>query len=556
MAAPRVILDISASAFGVAVYRAHKRVASIRREFDRTAWPADWAATLSESRAQLTQAVGELQAGGLPTTVLYSTPGSIVAIGACPLGAGRAAALQAGALSLANVASFPVDGNPSDVRLLHEDAAGSNPAIAPRIHTIAAASPDAEVSLLTQWATQAGLNVDSTTPMEAALTCDSVRVAVAGEHPTAVLCVGEHVSVLAVGCAGRLELIRSIAAGTQTLVEALLRPIRPSGAQDAVHLNHSAARRLLAEIGIPEPDKPLPGLPGCTGASVLPLLQPVLQRFAIEIKQSLRFGVGESARAAVSLLLMGPGAAVPRLDAALARQASIALHPPIDHEPGQDPASIADAHLPDLPSLLAGSDNRRMTNRGLRRALLAGVAAAAALLTVDGVATRFSLKSEQKRLEAVRANSTGQEALSRQQEKALSARLAASALQRHITHTLGTTPDWGTALRVLADLVPPTVRVLEARLSNEGTPACNLNAYVRLDQTSDAAGEIRRFVDAVSHHPIVNSVRLGVTQRDDIRGVNVQTFELIVEFVPVESPFLGLDAPSTATANAAKDAAP
>lgn len=547
-------MDISASALEVAVWRGHAAVASRRHEFDRTDWPADWPSALAESRTLLANTVAELQASGLPATVVFSTPGAVIAINACPLSAGKVAAVQAGSLALANVATVPIASGPSDVRILHVDAPASNPgsspapaAASPRIHTIAAAAPDADVARLTEWAAQSGLVVDATVPAEAALAHETVRLATGGERPIAVLCVGEHVSVLAVGCAGRLELIRSIAAGSQSIVEALLRPIRPSGNRDAIQLDHAAARRMLADVGIPEAGRSLPDMPGCTGAVILPLLQPIMQRFAIELKQSLRFGVDEATRATITLRLTGSGANVPGLGAALARQASIGLHTPAGSEPTATPSSITANATDVLPTLLAGSDSNQLTIRGLRRALLAGVAAAGALLAVDGVMTRLSLRAEQQRLEAIRANSAGNRTLTDLQDQALESRLAATALHRQISRTLGTTPDWGASLRVLADLVPPTVRVLEARLSDHGTPTCNLNAYIRLDQTVDAAGEIRRFVDAISHHPIVSAVRLGNTQRGNVRGNEAQTFELSIEFVAVETPFL--EAHSSAAAS-------
>ena len=49
---------------------------------------------------------------------------------------------------------------------------------------------------------------------------------------------------------------------------------------------------------------------GLAGTQVVPLLQPVLQRFIVELRQSLRFGLNDNDRANLSLFITGPGSAV------------------------------------------------------------------------------------------------------------------------------------------------------------------------------------------------------------------------------------------------------
>ncbi len=101
--------------------------------------------------------------------------------------------------------------------------------------------------------------------------------------------------MLAVGRPGRLAFVRSIGVGTESFADALVRPLRARAAETApVSLDRESVRSVLRQVGIPSPDALIPGHPELTGASLLPVLHPVIQRLALEIKQSVRFGVEDA----------------------------------------------------------------------------------------------------------------------------------------------------------------------------------------------------------------------------------------------------------------------
>jgi hypothetical protein len=537
----RVILTVLPSFVDVEVHRGRGTVASRRRWFDRGDWPVNWLIALDECRGPLAEMVGELDAAGVNTTIVFRSPGTFVSIGVCPAAAGRAGAMQAARLALSSLASFPLDANPHEVRLLHADGGNKAGPETARFHTIAAADSNDHIAALTRLAEGAGLRVTGAGPEEATRASLAAARAVAQSAASAVLCVGEHQSVLTVGRASGLDLARTIGAGTETLVDGLTRPIWPRNGGDAITLNRDAARRLLGTIGIPGSRQELPGLAGCDGASVLPLLQPALQRIAVEIKQTLRFGVEESVRAGIRLRLIGPGAAIANLGEVLAQQAGIASEGRESEDPQAEARfrAFAVRRADSLPRLLCNESSDRACARGLRRALLAGVGTAAALLVVEGVSVHMSLKEEKRRLAAIESSVAGSAALAGQQEHAVHARALATSLNQRVRTTLGNTPAWWAVLDAIAAQTPEGVRVLEISTPPEaGGRVCGVRGYVRLEQGTDAAGRIRGLVNALQKEPVIESVRLGATSRANIRGHDAQMFELTL--TPVALPAVGV----------------
>ncbi len=517
---------------------AHRRV-----DLDRGEWPSAWLPALEELKAPLGECVSHLGCAGMPAAIVYSLPGTFVNVHSCPAGAGRWGAAEAAKLALASLATFPLDSNPHGMTLLHADRPGSKDDQAPlRLHMLSAADHDGTIAALTAWAASAGLNVTSVTPAEAVLNASAVALAMSAGplENTATLWIGAHQSVLAVSLGHRLELVRTIATGTETLVDALLRPIRRRGEGEPVTLDRATARRLLASVGIPCPQQPLPEMPGFDGACILPFLQPALQRLAVEIKQSLRFGVGEALRGSVKLHVAGEGAATPNLGDVLSRQAAFAPASS-DAEHGSTPSVCSAAprlteqflRMGETPICLLGlqaADD--MALKGLRRTLLAGVTAAAALLTVQGLSARAALNEEQKRLDAIKSVAAGTQALAGVQDRALAAKAATAAIDQRIAAAMGQAPDWATFMAVIAERTPASMRIVDAGMSTgQGRATCALRGYVRIDETPDAPGEIRRFVETLSREPIVESVKLGATQRNQARGHDAATFELSIALV-------------------------
>ena len=231
---------------------------------------------------------------------------------------------------------------------------------------------------------------------------------------SAIVWFGEHSTQLAVGCPGRLLLVRTIATGLENLAVRLCRPLRARWGCRGVAAHHPRARQRagssLLSAGVPAPHAPIPAYPTLVGSSLLPHLQPVLQRLTIEIKQSLRFGVAEEDRSKVVLRVAGPGAAVPGLCEAIARAAGFPYEPDAELERSADALDsstgglIAARACPSLVLALAPAEVRsaRHTRRS-RRALLVGAGLALAFIGYETADAFLSLRADRAKLAGLTA---------------------------------------------------------------------------------------------------------------------------------------------------------
>lgn len=555
MAALKTVLEVTASHLALTVVRGDDVVRAHAIALDRAEWPDDWASALHALQPELAALVSRMDASGSTVVVVYEVPDTAVAVSACPQAAGDAASVAAARLQLASIATSPLNDRPFDVRVIARDGPGAGDAR--HTHTVAAADSDATLTTLTRWVESAGLRVSALVPQRAAAVAAAVaQIDRSSDHPELNVAVwlGHHSAVLTISADDRLYCIRTIGAGVESLVEAAMKPLRGRAGGESgdtaapVTPSRGQARQLLAEFGVPSAAQVFPAIPQITGSSLLPALQPALQRFAIEIKQSLRFAVPEERRARGTPLLQlcGPGAKVPNLGDTLARVTGMSLRP-ADVGPVEDHsvALVVGARAEQLPELHASSSSDRNLVRIIRRGLGVGVGAAVAMLAGSAAWSMLELRNEQQRLQAIESHREGGSAMSDLQKRVLETRLAAQGLVSRIEHRLGADPDWAALMGLVANAVPDPARVMSISMSGPSDPAasigsgatsgpgCIVRAYVPLTPHTDAPEVIRSIAEAFRQSPLVDSVRLGAIQRTDVRGGPAQVFEIQIQPVPV-----------------------
>lgn len=551
MPAHRVIVEISPSRIEIAVRkRGGGDVVEWRSErLPRAEWPSAHTQSLAELQPVLARLVGETGSANAGATVIFSTPGAVSALTSCPAKIGAAAAEQAARLALASIADFPVDDAPVDACTLLTDAS-SAPDTTPQIHVLIGADAEQRASALAALVQSCGLCVERLVPAEAVAIADAVRAATADharEGVSAIVWIGEHTTVLAAGVPGRLLFVRTIAAGTEALAEALTRPLRPRDPDAApVTLTHEAARAVLLSVGVPAPEAAITGHPALAGSSLLPHIQPVVQRLSIEIKQSLRFGVPEAERAGVKLSALGPGAAVPGMLDAISRLSGFSHESESSGNPVEPDAidsatggliAALDRSSRLTLSLLPSEVRKTAGLHRLRKALLAGIGAAALFIAYEAFDSRAELATEETQLRALNAAAESRQAATQIRERAFASRQALSGVEGRMRRALGESPDCSALLSILSEHTPAGVRLTaldmqrEAAKAGPDTSRVNVRGYVRLGETSDPAGAIKRFVDQLAGYPIVESVRLGATTRAQVRGHESQVFDLSLALV-------------------------
>jgi Tfp pilus assembly PilM family ATPase len=583
---PRVIIEISPSRVEVGVLKGKAVERWRSKRFARSDWPS------AQTEVAQTPAPGSPGFSGMPgrapapapqappadavtllhelevqqprATVIYHARGTQSELASCAASINLSHAEQAARLAMSNLADFPIDDAPVDTCTLLIDAPGkADGAPARQRHTLVAGDAEHRCAALGELLRAGGITVERLIPAEAVAIADAVRTATS-EHSgdagdtqvTAALFIGEHATTLAVGTPGRLTFVRTIATGTEILAEALTRSLRPRSHEDAlVNLGHSQARALLLEAGIPAPDAIIPSQPTLAGSALLPHLQPLLQRMAVELKQSLRFGVTEAQRPNVRILAMGPGAAVPALGDAFAKLSGFSLarlDEPLNVDAQDSSIGGLIAGLVRSPActiaLLPETERARNRQQGLRRAMILGACVAAAYIGFEALDARAELSKTRSHLQSIQAQAQAEHGPALVRQRAIESRRALAAVESRVRTALGESPDAAALWQMLANSTSPELRILSLGLSRQAPapgaePECTvaLRAYVRLSESPDPASTIKDYLDRLAAVPLVKTVRLGGAQRITVNGHDAQVFDAVLVPVAMTPPSARFD---------------
>lgn len=548
------------------MFRGRRLHAARAERHASTEWESSWPAALDPLQPTLERMLRDLGCRHARAVVLADTPTALCATHSLPLAAGRRAARDAAMLALNNVrpGGAPTD-DPADSVILAADSraslrGGSNPDTTPPMrHVLAFSERDSTADAIGRWVEASGCRFEGLIPLEAVETITAVEQLTANAGPPeteallAVLWVGEHRSVLAVGTPDRTRIIRSMSLGVESIAEALTRPIiSRRESNTTITLTRERARDILASVGIPARDQVVDPEAGLAGNNLLPLIQPVLQRLALEVKQSLRFGLTEPERARVNLRLAGPGAGVRNLRSALAvgmgledSNSPLPTSAAEPHESARADAPIAvdslllavRTNFPRLPRLLPAAHRHARELARARAALRVGVAAALALVGGDAVVSWFESATLRAAADVATTRSLDPSIL----EQLTSARRAADQLDRHVAARLGAEPRWAPFLAAVSDAAEGRVALTEITLDfKEGLASARLTGAALMangdapDSTpEEAAQRLRAFIDNLSDCPIVDKATLRHASRAVRADRPVQTFDLDVSFVPV-----------------------
>lgn len=540
-----VVIELSPSRLELAVVRRGEVVAVRAYRFDGAERDRDWPGVLDRTAPILVRMVEELGCAGRSAIVLYLGQGSVTTVCSCPSSSPARDARRAAEMALTGLAEFALEDNPFEIGTITQDKPGAPTATGAtrQTHTLAVADTEDRAAAIAAWAGAAGLRIVGLTPVDAAIQHDAARLCVQSDSPgevCAVLWLGEHTSALAVGRAGSLSFVRPIAAGVESLVDAAARPLRTRSPDSApASLNRNTIRTILHQVGIPATGAVIPGHPDVTGASLVPLLQPVIQRLAVEAKQSVRFGVAEADRPSVRLRVAGPGAAIPQLAAILSAQSGFPLLPApamkADQNDSSSACGVIAAYLPSerrVPRILPNAERQNIVTSRVRRALWCGATAAAVLIAFDALQSRAALEAQTQTLRLLEQTSSTEEAGARSRETILRDRKELGAVEQRIRVQLGEVPDWPAVLRAIARATPAAVRVstLEMSRSSDGA-SCRVRASVRTDGGQNAAEVIKVYLDGLGTIPLFEGVKLGACQRGLVDGHESQNFDFTIAAV-------------------------
>ena len=541
MGTRQVVLELLADHIDVVVYDGSTRLDARRIPITIEEDDGQWARSLRRNAATLRSLVDELNVGGAPVAVLYRSPTHAVELSGLAVSS-VAQAVEAAKMSCTDSLSYSAMSAVCEGEVVGRDAAGT-----PRqTHVVVAAEREDIADAIVQLVEEAGLKFVSATPIDAAVLAGLVREAMAEKGATlGRLYVGEFISFFVVARGGRLLFSRRIDLGLESLATSLTRPIRTRNRDEPIELDMEGARTVLHQHGIPPRDKVVHDEYGLTGGEMMPPLQPILQRFVIELRQSLRFGVSDEERADLTIRLIGPGSALPGLADLFARELSVETNADSScagydwAAPGSDAGELADAlrdrnFLKRLNLMPLDLAVRRRTGR-LRRWLWTGAAAALVVIAADAVRYHLRLDGARMQANAWATQLAQAKKLKATEEKLQVVMEALSEVERTVDREIGLVPDYRACMQELSRITPATVRFTAVGFQRQpGVIVGSVSGYAFQRSPDTQRTDLEAFIDQLRSSPLFEDVVLGNVNKGTIKQAEGERFDATFVMIGVQ----------------------
>lgn len=392
------------------------------------------------------------------------------------------------------------------------------------------------------WVNRCGGRLEVIVPEVGAVVRAAAARVTDSDDPESVCYIGANWSAIACGSSDGLILIRAFEFGCRNLADVFHRALAASPEDP------NAGEAALFEHGLPFKSTQIDAN---LRARVLPLVAPVLQRFCVEVKQTLRFGVPADSLPSV-ITIDGPGAAIPQLAASLTETINMHVRP----APGSDAANPLEPFgvgtlergwlTTSAPSVgvVPPAIVEQRAFESLRCGLMAGVVAGAAALGAEYAHVWRQTTDLAPQFER---HAPALAALTREEDvraRIVGLASTAGAAAKTLVESAGPRIDWAGALALVAESAGGSVAVenIEARTDASGGEL-NLRGVASSGTDAEAADAVAALVQSFQQSPMVAEVRLGAVGRDsDGSGQARRSFLLTLRLRPIEPEHAGLAA--------------
>lgn len=499
------------------------RIIATRSEDLGSTGGAEAQQSLADVALVLQRLAGELSLTGARATLIYQRPETALVVTSSP-DASEAGELSA-KLALAEAAGYPLDDNPYDtVRLSRMRSTRAGDAVPDENQFLFASASESEsfAAALAGLITSAGMKVSSFIPAQIVALLDAAKACQGHIGGAGVaLHVSDHLTALVAGSNGRIAVARVISTGLEDFIWAMARSVTlPNGAPHSISKTQAAL--IFSQHGFPVRGQPTGIIEGLSGDLVMPLVAPVLQRAAIEIKQSLRFAIAEKDRSQTSVLTRGSGAAVRGLINAVAVQAGLPpCDPPLD--PSTEPVaivagtSLAQAWL-DLGeppfTTIPKSERLAGAHRMARRAITIGAAVACLAVGYEAVWSRVELRGLTQQHDLARAALAGAGSTASVAKDSVRIQGELAGVHSRIDQWVGPIVAWNAMFESIGKQTDPRIALNEIDVSTTGDlPVVRLRGTVRAQGDAEGATVVQHYLAALGSLPIVESSKLNSTRR-------------------------------------------
>lgn len=534
MAADKFILVIGQGRIDGARVHGRRMLGSHRVDTSDLRHEQVWEGDLAEFEAPIALVMRSVGVtAGSAVVVSYASPKSTVEAIAVPARGPRA--IQAMRLSLGEAVETPLRHCAVGYQKLWSTRA-------PRNQTLGlwAAESEITVAKLCAMLGRVGLRVERLVPSRAISLYSCWRTSeTLGERDVVVVDVDEQITTMCGTVDGQPRLVRQVGLGTDLFVDAYSRAMRTARGRDGATPGRDEAAAGLWSHGVPGRDDVVDRTGQTRGHDVLPLIQSVVQRLAIEIKQTVRFGMDLDNRR-VRVRLSGPGAMVPALAAVLSDHAESlveAIEPAGGADrvwgPEQVVRRIIDGMPPDV-NLLPGEMVKRSVTGSVRRAALIGAGLAAIVIAFEvGVKGRELARMEGELALLKPEVQTLERQLSERAEAARMSQVV-DETERRLQAAMGAAVDWHGALAVLGGVSDMGVRLSDIACAQErGRAVMTIRGTASI---SESHGDgLRALLAMLSSRPEFEGVSLGATRLEQANGRSSRTFSISMELRSIQA---------------------
>ncbi|NNF43336.1 MAG: hypothetical protein HKN62_09860 [Phycisphaerales bacterium] len=516
MKSRQAVVELLPGRIDVIVFEGSRQVDARRLPLSTDGDACEWAKTVRRSGVSLQKIVEELKVEGGEARVLYRSPTQSVDLSSFGVRAPNQA-IDAAVLSCADSLPYSAMSAVTEAVIVGRDTRGD-----PRqMHVLVAAEREDIAEAIVHLVEEAGLKFVSATPLDAAVMANFVgsELATKATHQGS-LYVGEYTSFFVVSSGGTLLFDRRIDLGLESLASSLTSPLTVRGRGETIELSDEDAQTMLQNHGVPDRDAIVHEELQLTGGQVIPLLQPVLQRFIVELRQSLRFGLSEGDRSNLSIRVTGPGASIPGLTDLIGKELGVETRADDGYSsttswttPGATEGELRDA-LKDPKvlqqlNLLPKELNQHRRFGRLRRWLWTGAAAALAMIALDGVRQHARLRTARDQAAVYASQIADLEALEQNVARLRSVMEATNALDATIREEVGLRVDLAACLKELSLTTPQQIRLLSMNFARDGSRTGGIvRGFAYLGDEGRGTG-LDTFIEQLRDSPLFTSVELG-----------------------------------------------
>ncbi len=508
-----VIVTLTPARLEATLMRGDKVVSTTGADLDPARWDETWSQGLHPLDAPLAELLGTLRAHKCNVSVLYIGREVQSDVASYPM-AQHEAVTAARLAQSAEIAS---------ARQGMCCALWAETTPATKSHVLVASDRTDNVIILCAWIRRGGGVPASCLPLNVPQVVQGVRNLVSNptEKPVCHVLLGEHSTILAGSRNGQVVFVRSADMGFSQFIKALVQ----ASAETAVSISYAAAREYFLANGLPTRDNWAGG--PVRGDRAMPFMYPVVQRYVVECRQTLRFGFGAD-QSHVTVELVGPGGEIQGLAAALSAQ----LDCDVNANGGQGEVDFAMAReVLSTHGFLADYERDEGRLKSLSKGLGVGLGLAVILLGGEYVVLRNARVAVENKItgQAPQVTTASSELRVRREAAKLATEL--SGLQTGVALAERNRVDSYAVFSELSRITPENVYLEEMGISHsEENVLLSLRGTVA---TNDAAvaDPLSEFLAALRDNPMVEAVELGSTRMFDANGARNKEFSLNARLV-------------------------